>query len=342
MTTPSSLPATMRAIHQPNLTSTSLTLITLPIPTPSHPTDHLVKVAAACPTARELLWALSNPDLVGRFRIPTQEFAGTVVSAPPDSPFPPGTEVYALMDFDRPGAGSEYTLVRTHQLARKPETLDWIQAAAVPMSALTAWEALFVHGGLDPAGLRGNDDARKKNAEKKVIISGAGASVGLWAVQLASGAGVTSLTATASPSKASILRDRGASEVVDYTKTSLAAWAASSPSNQADVVLDCVGGSSLVNSWSAVRNGGVLLSIGGEPEAERPEELKEEKKDVRSLFFIVGRNGALLGEITELIDEGRVKLEPVVDSVVGLDEYETAFERVESGKTSGKVVITIQ
>ncbi|CAK7230480.1 hypothetical protein SBRCBS47491_007599 [Sporothrix bragantina] len=131
-------------VHDP--ATHQLTLSEVPIPNISGPDEHLIQVHAVALTNGELTWpepaAQTTP-------IPGYEVSGTVVEAPnKTSPFQPGTEVYALTEFNRQGSACEYTIALTSELREKPEALSWEEAATVPLSALTAWQVLFVHGGL--------------------------------------------------------------------------------------------------------------------------------------------------------------------------------------------------
>lgn len=131
-------------VHEP--ATNNLTLSDVPIPVPTGPDEHLIQVHAVALTNGELRWpepATQKPA------IPGYEVSGTVVEAPnKSSPFQPGTEVYALTDFNRQGNAREYAIVLTSELRQKPEALSWEEAATVPLSALTAWQVLFEHGGL--------------------------------------------------------------------------------------------------------------------------------------------------------------------------------------------------
>jgi NADPH:quinone reductase-like Zn-dependent oxidoreductase len=116
-----------------------------PVPT-SNPTknDHLIRVHTTALCFRELEWPIlfpaalfaDNPD---RQITPGYDLAGTAVTSPPDSPFHPGDEIYARTRPSRPGNCREYTITRTEEMMLKPPTLDWVDAAMVPLSALTAW-----------------------------------------------------------------------------------------------------------------------------------------------------------------------------------------------------------
>ncbi|OAA64642.1 alcohol dehydrogenase [Niveomyces insectorum RCEF 264] len=136
---------TILALVRNPATLHELALHTLPIPIPRGPDEHLVQVHAVALTHGELAWA--EPAALN-LAIPGYEVAGTVVLAPKASPFQPGTEVYACTSLARPGSAREYTIALTSEMSQKPENLSWEEAATVPLSALTAWQALFVHGGL--------------------------------------------------------------------------------------------------------------------------------------------------------------------------------------------------
>ncbi|TVY44947.1 putative zinc-binding oxidoreductase, mitochondrial, partial [Lachnellula cervina] len=191
------IPKTMKALLQPDPASLHLLLTDLPVPVPKPgSTEHLVRVHAAALTNGELLWRHNfplppSPDNPTIF-IPLFDIAGTILTSPPHSPFPPGTEIYTRTSYTRTGSGSQYTLVTTAELAVRPQILSWAESATVPMSAMTAWQALFVHAGLTPTqGAAGNRDADgDRDRGKKVFVMGASGGVGIWVVQLARWAGL--------------------------------------------------------------------------------------------------------------------------------------------------------
>ena len=104
-----------------------------------------------------------------------------------------------------------------------------------------------------------------------------------------------------------------------------------------DIVFDLLGRKTAEDCWWCATDGGVLVSIVDEPEGQRPMDLGE--KNVRSLFFIMEPNGQQLGQISELVEQGRCR--PLVDSVFGLEEYGKAFEKLENGHVTGKIVIEV-
>lgn len=332
------LPRTMRQLIQPDIHSTTLRLTTAPLPLPG-PSDLLVRVAAASPCKDELLWALNpaSPAASGKPAIPCLDLSGTVVRAPPGSAFPPGSAVFGCVAPSRAGAAREYAVVREDGVAAVPAGLGWVGAAAVPVSALTAWQGVFVRGGrLEVEGL-GGGEARGRNAGVRVMVTGAGGGVGSWAVQFARLAGAR-VVGVCGEGKEGVVRGLGAGEVVDYTRQSVEAWVGEDRGREVDLVVDCVGGKALEGSWRAVKEGGSIVSISCPPETARPAGL--EKVLSKSLFFIFEASGKDLAEIAQLIEAGKVR--PLVDSVWTFEEFEKAFERVDSGHARGKVVIKVR
>lgn len=336
MATTTTLPKTMKTLLQPSRTSYDVISTTAPLPVPTHPDDVLVRVAAAAPCAGELTWAVLFPASVPQDKqmVPCQDMAGTVVSAPASSGFAPEDRVYCRIDARRAGTAREYALARVSELARIPETLGWVEAAATPLSALTAWQALFVQGGLDPEGVKGG----RQNAGKRVLVTGAAGGVGSWMVQFAKLAGVEGVVAVCSGAGAEAARKLGATEVVDYTKGTIEEWAAGDrEKREVDVVVDVVGGKTLAGCWGALKEGGTIVGINTPPDAVKPEGMA--KTAGKSLFFIVEPLGSNLAEIGKLIEAGKVG--PTVDSVWEFAEFEKAFARLDSGHAKGKVVIKV-
>ncbi|KAL2020827.1 hypothetical protein VTK56DRAFT_7920 [Thermocarpiscus australiensis] len=339
-TTTPTLPQTMKTLLQVSRTSTEVIATTAPLPVPSHPEDVLVRVHAAAPCAGELGWIVAFPDMfpADKELVPCQDLAGTVVSAPQRSGFAPGDRVYARIPATRAGTARDYALPRVSELATIPPSLGWVEAAAVPLSALTAWQALFVHGTLDAKALRGDEAARERNGKMRVLVTGAGGGVGSWAVQLASLAGAKAVVAVCGPGKEEAVRKLGATEVVNYKETSIEDWVAADPATrECDLISDNIGGASLVGSWAAVKAGGAIVSICMPPDGVKPAGL--DKDVAKSLFFIVEPLGSNLAEISELIEAGRAR--PTVDSVWEFADYKKAFERLDSGHANGKVIIKV-
>ncbi|KAK3374792.1 hypothetical protein B0H63DRAFT_256410 [Podospora didyma] len=337
---PITLPKEMKSLLQPSRQSTEVVIVTVPVPTPSHPEDVLVRVHATAPCAGELRWAIDFPDAVpaSKVLVPCQDLAGTVVTAPAGSGFATGDRVYCRVSAERAGAARDYALPRVSELAKIPAGLSWIDAAATPLSALTAWQALFVQGTLDAAGIKGDAKARQRNSNIRVLVTGAAGGVGSWVVQLAALAGAKAVVAVCSGDKEAAARELGATEVVNYRQTSIEEWVAGDASaRECDLIIDLLGGKTLTGCWAAVRAGGALVSINTPPEMVKPAGL--DKELAKSLFFIVEPLGSNLAEIGELIDAGRAR--PTVDSVWEFADFEKAFERLESGHAKGKIVIKV-
>src|SRR5215472_14582998 len=238
-----------------------------PKPQPG-PGDALVRVYASAITPTELSWSETYTTSDGADRLPSipgHELSGVVET------------VYGLTDFCRDGAAADYIAVRASDLAPKPRNLSHTQAAAVPLSALTAWQALFDHAGL----ARG----------QRVLIHGAAGGVGTYAVQLARRRGAY-VIGTSRADNAAFLRSLGVSEVIDYTAVRF-----EDKVRDLDVVLDTVGGDTLERSWGVLRRGGVLVTIVASPPAD-----KAARYGVRAVFFIVKPSRPQLVEIAHLIE----------------------------------------
>lgn len=318
-----------------------------PIPTPN-PTkdDHLIHVKTTALCSRELEWPIRFPEVLfadnpDKQITPGYDLAGTVITSPPASPFQPGDDIYARTPATRPGNCREYTIARTEEMALKPKVLDWVQAAGVPLSALTAWQALFVHAGLEKPKPDGLDESggRDGGEKKRVLVTAAAGGVGVWVVQLAKMAGLEVVAQIGSVENDRFVRGLGAAETVNYRDLGLKQWAEKEGNSAVDVVVDAVGGRTLGECWYCVKDGGTLIGILEPPDSRRPEGLQGVKRDVKSLFFIMEPDGRQLAEISQLVDQGMCR--PVVDSVWKLAEFEEAFERLDGGHARGKVVVKV-
>jgi NADPH:quinone reductase-like Zn-dependent oxidoreductase len=276
----------------------------------------LVRVQAAGVIAPELTWEETYQTRAGAPRplpIPGHDISGVVVEVGSDvANVTVGAEVYGLIAFERDGAAAEYAIALPDELAPKPRTLDYVQAAAVPLTALTAWQAFFDHAGL--------------KAGQTVLVHGAAGGVGVFAVQLAHWAGAN-VIATASARNHDFLRELGADEIIDYTTTRFEQVV-----RDVDVVLDMVGGDTLERSYGVLKKGGVLVSVAMPPS---PEKAKEH--GVRSVWFIVEPNRDQLIQIGELIDGGQIR--PIIDTVFPLSQARQAYgQKVKRGKIVLRVV----
>src|SRR5438270_8143679 len=279
----------------------------------------LVRVHAAGVIATELSRGETYETKVGSKRvlpIPGRDLSGVVVEVGPGvTAFSEGAEVYAMLDYGRDGAEAEYTIALPGELAPKPRTLDYVQAAAVPLATLTAWQALFDHANLV--------------AGQTVLIHGAAGGVGVFAVQLARWAGAQ-VIATASARNRDFLRELGANEIIDYTTTRFEEVV-----HDVDLVFDLVGGDTLVRSWQVVKPGGVLVSV----VSPRPSFEEAKAYDVRPVWFVVQPNREQLVQIGALIDEGKVR--PIIDTLLPLSQARQAYEQGAKGHTRGKIVLRV-
>jgi NADPH:quinone reductase-like Zn-dependent oxidoreductase len=283
------------------------------------PGDALVRVHATGITWTELTWdqTYQNPDGSPRIpSIPGHEVSGVVEHLTPGaSGLAPGDSVYGLTDFPRDGAAADYVAVRAANLALKPRSIDHVHSAAVTLSGLTAWQALFTHARLE----RG----------QKVLIHGGAGGVGIFAVQLAHSIGAH-VIATSSGGNLDFLRELGADQPIDYTKTRV-----EDVLRDVDVVLDAVGGDTVQRSWPVLRPGGVMVSI-----VQPVEETQLREHNARGLFFIVEPQRDQLEKMAKLMDEGLLR--SIVAAVVPLADARRAFELGASGHTRGKIVLQVR
>lgn len=279
--------------------------------------DALVRVRAAGISPAEFTWQIwETPE--GRSRlpaIPSHEVSGVVASlAPGVQDVAVGDAVYGLTDFFRDGAAAEYVAVRAADLAPKPRTLNHAQAAAMPLSALTAWQALFDHAQLT----RG----------QRVLIHGAAGGVGSFAVQLAHWCGAH-VIGTASARNLSFVRELGADEVIDYHATRF-----ETELRNVDVVLDTIGGATLERSWAVLRQDGLLITI-----VRPPTPAWATGRPARGVFFIVEPRRDELIELGRLADAGVVR--PMIEAVLPLAQARAAYERGAREHPRGKLVLAV-
>jgi NADPH:quinone reductase-like Zn-dependent oxidoreductase len=284
--------------------------------------DALIRVHATGITPAELTWADTYRNCDGSERLPAipgHEVCGVVESLAPDvTDVSLGDEVYALTSFCRDGAAAEYVATHAADLAPKPKTLSPVQAAAVPLSALTVWQAFFEHAGLAPG--------------QRVLIHGAAGGIGAFAIQIARCHGAYAV-GTASAENRDFLLGLGANEVVDYRHVHF-----EQSVRDMDVVLDTIGGGTRERSWQVLKPGGILVSL-PEPIPER-EAAVHGKRGRRGVFFIVRPDREQLGQIATLIDSGAVR--PVIAETIPLAQARYAFERGVVGHTRGKLVLAVE
>ncbi|MBL1102665.1 NADP-dependent oxidoreductase [Streptomyces coffeae] len=232
-----------------------------------------------------------------------------------------GDEVYGMPWFPRAAnAYAEYVTAPARQFALKPATFDHVHAAAVPLAALTAWQAVV--------------DTAHLQAGQRVLVTAAAGGVGHFAVQFARHLGAH-VIATASTARHPWLKELGADETIDYTTTRFEDAAV-----DVDIVIDLVGDAhdrTSTRSLKVLRPGGLLVAI---PAGVSPELAQAaEAAGVRVTPFLVEPDGAALTTIADLIDAGHVAVE--VEDTFPLEQAGAAHARGEAGRTRGKLVLTV-
>lgn len=222
--------------------------------------------------------------------------------------------VYAMLDLRRGGGYAEYAVVKEGEAALKPENLSFPQAAALPLVALTAWQALF--------------DTAQLQAGQSILIHGGAGGVGSIAVQLAKWRGAT-VIATGSDYSQQFLRELGADITVDYRNERFEDIVM-----DVDVVLDTVGRDTQVRSLGVLREGGILVSLVGlVPEARNP------PAGVSAQSILVRADGSQLQQIGNLLVAGAVR--PVVSHLFSLATAPEAHRQSETRSTRGKIVLEV-
>ena len=225
-----------------------------------------------------------------------------------------GDAVFGVTNARFTGGYAEYAIASAQMLARKPATLSFVEAAAVPVVACTAWQMVFDQGQID--------------ATKRVLILGGAGNVGAYAVQLAKGV-AREVIATALRDDIEYVRSLGVDRVIDGTASF------KEPLTDVDVVLDTVGGSAQERSFGVLKPGGVLVSSVSQPDQEKASE-----RSVRAAFFLVEVSSSRLEQIGRLFDTG--KLIATVGDVLRLTDFKAAHEML-AGKPHkrGKIVFTV-
>ena len=287
-----------------------------PRPTP-HGNELLVRVRAAGvnPVDAKVRAGAFGPG--GQLpAVPGYDLAGVVAETGPDvTRFKKGDEVFAYLNLRRGGAYAQYALVKEDEAAAKPRGISFEEAAAVPLAALTAWQALI--------------ETAKLESGQTVLIHGGSGGVGSFAVQIAKARGAKVL-ATASTRNQETLKQLGADQPVDYTTTKFEDVA-----KDVDVVLDTVAGETLARSYGVVKKGGIIVSI-----LQPPDKEQLTTRGIRGEVILARPSAPMLGEIGKLIDAGKIK--PVVSQVLPIAEAARAHQQIETGHTRGKIVLKVE
>ena len=228
--------------------------------------------------------------------------------------FKAGDPVFAYVSLDSGGGYAQYAVVPEGDAAPKPKSLTYVEAGAVPIVALTAWQALI--------------DTAKLNAGQTVLIHGGSGGVGSFAIQIAKARGAK-VIATASTANQDLLKQLGTDVAVDYTKQKFEDVA-----KDVDVVLDSVGKDTLTRSYGVVKKGGIIVSL-----VARPNQSDLEKHGIRGVALSVEPNSGELAQIGKLIDEKKIRV--IVSQTFPLSEAKKAQKQVASGHTRGKIVLKL-
>ncbi len=246
---------------------------------------------------------------------PGLDVAGIVESAGAKvTQFKAGDAVYAGLNLRRPGGYAEFALAKESEASPKPKALSFAEAAAMPVAAGTAWQALV--------------DEAHLGAGQTVLIHGGSGGVGSFAIQIAKARGAK-VIATASAGNQQFLKELGADQTIDYNAARFEEVA-----KDVDVVLDSVGGETLQRSYAVVQEGGILVSL-----VEPPDQAQLDAHKIRGLALMASPDTNVLAELTGLVEAK--KLRPVVTKTFSLAEAAKAQEAIETGHTRGKIVLRV-
>jgi NADPH:quinone reductase-like Zn-dependent oxidoreductase len=247
------------------------------------------------------------------------DISGIVNEAGYETNFKPGDEVFGMVNF--PGHGkayAEYVAAPARQLALKPSTVSHQEAAATTLAALTAYQAMLIKASVQPG--------------QHVLIHAAAGGVGHFAVQIAKHLGAH-VVGTSSAKNKDVVLGLGADEHIDYQGYD---WL-NSP-YRFDFILDTVGGDNIDKSLDVAKPGSTVISIPSGLNEQITEKAKA--RGVNGFFFLVSSNGDDMTVLAEWLRQGILKAH--VSEALSFADMASAHERVESGRTIGKVVVTVE
>ena len=268
-----------------------------------NPVDYKIRAGKYPPVKEQQL-----PKVLGRDVCGTIERCGSAVQS-----FTEGDAVYAMLDGGS-GGYAQYATLKADLCSRKPASLDYSQAAAIPLAGLTAWQGLFDEGNL--------------HAGQRVLIHGGAGGVGHLAIQFAKAKGATVCT-TVSSQDMEFARSLGADEVVDYKTERF-----EEKLHDVDLVFDLVAGDTQERSWSVLKDGGTMIST-----LAKPSDIKAREHHARATNYVAHPDGAELAEIARLVDSGKVR--PCVLATYPLADAAVAQQRLEREHPHGKVVLQV-
>jgi NADPH:quinone reductase-like Zn-dependent oxidoreductase len=279
----------------------------------------LVEVHAAAVTPGELAWDETWQSADGADRtpvIPSHEFSGVIAQVGEDvSSLTPGSQVYGLIDFNHDGAAAEFVSLPEEAVVPRPVRLSHVESAALPLAALTAWQALSDHARLQPG--------------ERAFIQGGAGGVGSLAVQFAKALGAE-VTATASEDDEPLVKTLGADRVVRSVSAAL------SPGEPLfDVLLNTFGGPVPEESYGLVRPGGRLVTL-----AEPPDQSMTERHAIQGIFFIVASDRDELRRIADLAEQG--ELRTAIARTLPLADAAIAYGPPPAPRRPGKTVLVVR
>jgi NADPH:quinone reductase-like Zn-dependent oxidoreductase len=285
--------------------TSAISVVETAIPKPSQPGELLIRMKASTVIRDSLTW----PELYANPPAHMGDDFVTEVHAD-EREFKPGDEVYGMASAHRGSTWAEYVIVTTEEATLKPQGLSWAEAAALPLSALTADQALFVQAGL-------GIDAQEA---KHVLVTGAAGGVGMFIVAFGA-AGHHVVAATGSNARnEEFVRSMGATEALEYGQLDA--------QDKFDVIIDTVGGKVLEGSWKLVRHDGHLISVDSASwnfvEEHKARGLSPGKEKVRAKFFIVEPSRDSMKRISAAVETKGIK--GLVAKTMPFEQAREAYE----------------
>jgi NADPH:quinone reductase-like Zn-dependent oxidoreductase len=313
----------------------------VPRPTPRR-NDLLVEVKAASVNPVDFKIRSGKLKPLIPYRLPLvlgNDLSGVVVEVGPDvKEFKVGDEIFARLDKDRIGAFAELALVREPAAAKKPARLSHVEAASLPLVGLTSWQCLLDIGHL-------------KSGQRVLVTAGSGG-VGTFAIQLAKHIGAEVFT-TVGARNIELVKKLGADHAIDYETTRFEHVA-----KDIDVVFDTQGGETLLGAFKVIVRGGVVVTIGGNPDAKFARSWGVNPVLVLALGFMarhitraakgagahfeywfVRADGQQLARIADLAESNVIR--PIIDRTFALAQVKEALAYSEAGRATGKVIVEV-
>jgi NADPH:quinone reductase-like Zn-dependent oxidoreductase len=228
--------------------------------------------------------------------------------------FKKGDAVYCYLSVMRGGGYAEFAIAKESEISLKPKNISFDEAAAVPLAATTAWQALI--------------DSAKIDKGQTVLIHGGSGGVGSFAIQIAKAHGAK-VIATASTAHQSLLKQLGVDQAIDYTTTKF-----EDVVKDVDFVLNCVRADALGRSYGVVKKGGIIVSI-----TDEPDQTECAKHGIRGTRMGAHPDAKVLEELTKLIEAGKMK--SIVSQTFPLADSSKAHQQIETHHTLGKIVLKV-